>query len=579
MTELALAAQNQQSGRNVSSALHVEAPKPIVVLKLGSSVISERSRIPEAVTEIYRIVRDGRRVLAVVSAFEGVTDRMLEDARALGCGHDNVHLPRYVALGEETSAALLTLACDRAGLQAQTLSVAQLGLAARGSIESAEPTGLDPGAIEQAFARSDVLVVPGYAALDPSGEVVLLGRGGTDLSAVYLAAELGAERVRLVKDVDGVYDRDPNSEDEALRFGAITWGEARDVAGPLIQGRALDFAEARGLVVEVGALGRDDATVVGPRGAPPVRRRRPPRLKVALAGCGVVGGGVLARLKRRPEEFEIAGVLVRDADKPREGADAGDGLTADEAAFLANEADVVVDVLSSAEVGARVSEQALRTGAHVVSANKQAVVASYGRLLGAAFAGGSRLLYSAAVGGGAPLIETVRLARGRGGVASFEGVLNGTVNFVLGRLAAGESLEEALKGARVAGLAEEDPSADLEGLDAAAKLQILAFEAFGETLPLADIEREALDASVAHAAGLRSLKQIGRVERTGSGLRASVRFLAETPFTGLRSDRNALRVTGSDGVVWSARGRGAGRWPTTESVLADLVDLHAGLVA
>jgi homoserine dehydrogenase len=58
-----------------------------------------------------------------------------------------------------------------------------------------------------------------------------------------------------------------------------------------------------------------------------------------------------------------------------------------------------------------------------------------------------------------------------------------------------------------------------------------------------------------------------------------VRFLAETPFTGLRSDRNALRVTGSDGAIWSARGRGAGRWPTTESVLADLVDLHAGLVA
>jgi homoserine dehydrogenase len=575
VTDLALASV----GRRADAAHSVETPKPIVVLKLGSSVISERVAIPEAVTEIYRIVRDGRRVLAVVSAFEGVTDRMLQDARALGCAHDNVHLPRYVALGEETSAALLTLACDRAGLQASTLSVAQLGLCARGAIESAEPTGLDPRAIEEAFSRSDVLVVPGYAALDPTGEVVLLGRGGTDLSAVYLAAELGAERVRLVKDVDGVYDRDPNTEDEALRFGAITWPQAREVAGPLIQTRALDFAEARGLAVEVGALGRDDATVVGPRGAAPARRRRPPRLRVALAGCGVVGGGVLARLKRRPLEFEVVGVLVRDAGKPREGIDAGDGLTVDETELFATGADVVVDVLSSAEVGARVSERALRSGAHVVSANKQAVVAAYGRLIEAASAGGTRLLYSAAVGGGAPLIETVRLARAEEQIASFEGVLNGTVNFVLGRLAAGESLEDALTAARAAGLAEEDPSADLEGLDAAAKLQILAFEAFGETLPLAEIAREALDAQVARAAGLRPLKQVGRVERTGEGLKASVRFLSETPFAGLRSDRNALRVIGTSGAVRSARGRGAGRWPTTESVLADLVDLHAGLAS
>lgn len=572
MTELALATAPRHA-----DAASADVPRPLVVLKLGSSVISDLARIPEAVTEIYRIVRDGRRVLAVVSAFEGVTDRMLEDARALGCAHDNVHLPRYVALGEETSAALLTLACDRAGLEASTLSVAQLGLKATGPIESAEPVSLDPRAIEQAFARCDVLVVPGYAALDPKGEVVLLGRGGTDLSAVYLSAELGAERVRLVKDVDGVYDRDPNTEEEALRFGAVTWRQAREVAGKLIQTRALDVAEARAIAVEVGALGRNDATLVAERGAPPVRRPRPTRLRVALAGCGVVGGGVLARLKRRPEEFEVVGVLVRDGAKSREGVEESDGLTADEGRFLACEADVVVDVLSSADAGARIGETALRSGAHLVSANKQAVVGAYAKLLDASSAGGGRLLYSAAVGGGAPLIETVRQARAAGAISVFEGVLNGTVNFVLGRLAGGESLEAALDAARAAGLAEEDPSADLEGLDAAAKVQILAFEAFGESLPLGEIEREALDGAVARAAGLRPLKQVARVERTASGLKASVRFLAETPFTHLRSDRNALRVTGADGRVWSARGRGAGRWPTTESVLADLVDLHAGL--
>ena len=551
--------------------------RELVVLKFGSSVLTDREAIPEVVTEIYRIVREGRRVLAVVSAFEGVTDKLIDDARVLGCAHDNLHLPRYVVLGEETSAALLTLACDRAGLAAANLGVADLGLIARGARESADPIRLDRRPIDAAFASNEVVVVPGYGALDERGEVVLLGRGGSDLSAVFLAAELSAERVRLVKDVDGVYDRDPNSAEEALRFGAIDWDGARDVAGQLIQTRALDFAQSRELNVEVGALGRDDATRVGRFGAPPARRPRPPRLRVALAGCGVVGGGVLERLRRRPDEFEVVSVLVRDLTKPR-GAIATDAaFIDDEAIFLAAEADVVVDVLSSAQAGARIAEQALRQGTHVVSANKQAVVAAYADLVSAAQSGRASLLYSAAVGGGAPLIETVRLACAEGEVAAIEGVLNGTVNFVLDRLAGGEDFACALAAAREAGLAEEDPSADLEGLDAAAKIQILAFEAFGQTLSLDAINREALDPDLAAEAGRRPLKQVARAVLTARGVEASVRFASDSAFAGVKVDRNALRVIGEDGRVWSAAGRGAGRWPTTESVLADLVDLRAAL--
>jgi homoserine dehydrogenase len=544
----------------------------LVVLKFGSSVLADRSAIPEVVTEIYRVVRDGFRVLAVVSAFEGVTDRLLADAREFGCAHDNLHLPRYVALGEETSAALLALACDRSGLSAASLGVGELGLTARGPREDATPVSLDPARLQRAFEAHEVVVVPGFAALDEAGAVTLLGRGGSDLSAVYLAAELGAVRLRLVKDVDGVYDRDPNAEDEALRFGAATWEQARAVAGKLVQPRALDVAEARGLTVEVGALGREDATRVGRTGAPPVRRRRPRPLRVALAGCGVVGGGVLQRLQHRPDEFEVVSVLVRDPARERAGAAP---LTTDPDAFLAAAPDVVVDVLSSAELGARLSERALEAGAHVVSANKQAVVLTHDRLLRAAAEGGGDLLYSAAVGGGAPLVETVRRARAEGELTALEGVLNGTVNFVLERLFAGESLDAALTAARAAGLAEEDPSADLDGHDAAAKLQILAFEAFGLRLDPAAIARQPLDAEVAARAARTPLKQVARAVLTPEGLRAAVGFQADSAFLDLRCDRNALSLTARDGRTFSARGRGAGRWPTTESVLADLVDLHA----
>lgn len=553
-----------------------EVRRDLVVLKFGGSVLKDKADIPEVVTEIYRIVRDGARVLAVVSAYDGVTDTLIAEARRCGCAHDNLHLPRYVALGEEASAALLALACDRAGLSSVCLSVAELGLVAEGPREEARPVRLDPAPIERAFERHDVVVAPGYGAMDAEGRVVLLGRGGSDLSAVFLAAELGAARVRLVKDVDGVYDRDPNSASEALRYGSIEWRHAREVAGALIQTRALDFARARGLAVEVGALGRQDATLVGHAGTPPTRRPRPPKLRVALAGCGVVGGGVLQRLRQRPDEYEVVSVLVRDATRPRTALERGTNFVADEEEFLAADADVVVDVLASAEAGARLSRLALARGRHVVSANKQAVVAAFDELIGAAREGGARLLYSAAVGGGAPLIETVRLARRAGMPQDLEGVLNGTVNYMLERLSRGEDLDGALTAAREAGLAEADATADLAGLDAAAKLQILAWEAFGVSLPLANVVRETLDPGVAAHAGRRQLKQVARAELRADGhVHASVRFLPGAAFAGVETDRNALRVMNVDGRTWLARGRGAGRWPTTESVFADLVDLRA----
>src|SRR6202012_1581828 len=119
----------------------------------------------------------------------------------------------------------------------------QIGILAEGDRETAQPVSLDTGAIERAFETADVVVVPGFTARDKDGGVVLLGRGGSDLTAVFLGAELGADRVRLVKDVGGGFDRDPKSNHEALRFGALSWGAAREVAGKLVQARALRMAE------------------------------------------------------------------------------------------------------------------------------------------------------------------------------------------------------------------------------------------------------------------------------------------------------------------------------------------------
>ena len=514
----------------------------------------------------------------MVSAFEGVTDRLLADAGAFGCGHDNLHLPRYVALGEETSAALLALACDRAGMSVTALSPAQIGILAQGEREAAEPVGLDAAVIERAFETADVVVIPGFTARDKDGNVVLLGRGGSDLTAVFLGAELGADRVRLVKDVDGVYDRDPKSNLEALRFGALTWAAAREVAGKLVQARALRMAEDRGVAIEVAALGRGDATAIGPSGGGPAVKRTPAKapLRVAVAGCGVVGGGIIPRLRRRTDAFEITGVLVRDPRKLRD-IDAPGLMTVDPEALLEWGPDVVVDALSCAATGAWLSEAALEAGVHVVSANKQAVIGVHARLVAAAKRSGARLACSASVGGGAPLIETVRQARANGPIARLDGVLNGTVNFLLGRLAAGEDFDDALRAAQAAGLAEEDPSADLDGRDAAAKLRILALEAFDETVGETEVDRAILDERVIRLAATQPLKQVSRLSWENGRLKAQVTFAPDAQFAACDADRNLLRVVGLDGRVFSAKGRGAGRWPTSESVLSDLLDLRAAL--
>lgn len=315
--------------------------------------------------------------------------------------------------------------------------------------------------------------------------------------------------------------------------------------------------------------------VAGPEAAlPHVRPATSRRLRVALAGCGVVGGGVLARLLA-DDRFEAVGVLVRDPNKPRDPAVPEGLLLSDPAALLAREPDVLVEAISDASTGLALIRAALSRGVDVVSANKQAVGGDLAALTALAQAHDARLLYSASVGGGSPLIETVRRAREHGPVVRIEAVLNGTCNFILNRLADGVAFDDALTGAREAGFAEEDPTADLSGLDAAAKLAILAHEALEGGLAPAGITRQTLSAEAVLPEG--RVRQLARLDvRTDS---AGVTFAAtdgDALFADLPDEWNALRVTTGDGRVFTARGRGAGRIPTTESVWADLSDLLAG---
>ncbi|MDB5692856.1 MAG: homoserine dehydrogenase [Alphaproteobacteria bacterium] len=552
----------------------------LCVLKFGSSVLGTEADYPAVALEIYRHVRDGEKVVAVVSALDGQTDALLDLAERVGAGAPDALVARLARVGELQSAALMALALSRVGVRACTMDPDEMGLVAEGDPLDSNLTGLDSEAVWAKLAVHDAVVVPGFTAGHAQHGVVTLGRGGTDLSAVFFAARLGAHRVRLIKDVDGVYAEDPAHNPGAERFSQLSYAEAAEASSGLIQPKAIRAAEAEDVLIEVAALGSAECTTIAHL---PARRARPPkpeRLRVALLGCGAVGGGVLAHLRSRPDLFELGPVLVRRPELHDEEA----LFTVTGAEALAGKPDLVVEALGGADFPADLMRSALRWGAQVVTANKAAVAKHYDSLHACADAGGGGLYYSAAVGGGAPILET--LARLEG-VVAVEGVMNGTCNYLLSRLGEGWSFDDALAKAQELGFAEADPSADVDGHDAADKLSILVREAFGAALlperiakaSLRDVAPEALRAAAARG---EVLKQVGRCRLLADGsLFAEVAILplpAAHPLARTRNEENCFLVTDSQGRVHEIFGKGAGRCPTANAVFADVMDAQRALL-
>jgi homoserine dehydrogenase len=560
----------------------VSAPaERLCVLKFGSSVLGAESDYPAAALEIYRHVRDGEKVVAVVSALHGETDRLLDQAARVGGEAQDALVARVARVGELHSAALMALALGRIGVRACAPDPHEMGLVADGPPLDSNLVDLDAEAVLAKLAEHDVVVVPGFTAGHAEHGVVTLGRGGTDLSAVFFAARLDAHRVRLIKDVDGVYAEDPARNPYAERYAALGYEAAAEASAGLIQPKAIQAAQSEDVLIEIAAVGALEATTIAnlpPRKALPLKG---PKLRVALLGCGAVGAGVLACLQERPDLFEVNPVLVRDPSRHREDARFTTALHE----ALGEDPDLVIELIGGADGAGEIMCEALRSGANVVTANKAAVAKHYDTLHACAAAGGGLLAYSAAVGGGVPILEL--LARLGPRVESIEGVMNGTANFLLGRLGEGWAFDDAVRKAQELGFAEADPAADVDGHDAADKLSLLVREAFGVSLPPARIAKQSLrDVSpeLAQAALARGevLKQVGLCRRLpDGGIAAEVRIEAlprAHPLAGAVNEGNRFLVAEADGRVHALYGKGAGRWPTAASVFADVMDVQRAML-
>lgn len=248
-----------QSFNASSSFLDVE------VLKFGSSSLKSSEDVKRVAAFIRNRRRAGRKSIVVVSALFGETDRLLAEAHALAEVPCPSVLPRYVLAGEERSASALALALIATGISATNMSIAELELVATGDPLEAHPIEVR-GALRERLSSFDVVVVPGFGGwCVDRRQAVLLGRGGSDLTAVHVAYALGLSEVTLIKDVDGVHSSDPKLNRQAKAIERLSWAEARVIAGKVVQRAAIDAAERLGIAIWVRSMSQGRGSRIGPR--------------------------------------------------------------------------------------------------------------------------------------------------------------------------------------------------------------------------------------------------------------------------------------------------------------------------
>ena len=316
-----------------------------------------------------------------------------------------------------------------------------------------------------------------------------------------------------------------------------------------------------------------------------------PTVRVGMLGCGNVGAA-LARLllsddehiaERTGLELKLTKVAVRSVAKERDVPGVGPLLTTDAGEVVDDaDVDVVVEVMGGISPARDLLLRALRRGKPVVSANKELLANHGDELWQAAGKAGVDLLFEASVAGGIPLIRALRESLAGERIQRVMGIVNGTTNYILTRMdSSGVSYREALAEAQGLGYAERDPTADVEGYDAAAKAAILANVAFGAKVVAGDVYREGISAitarDIAVAARLGfTIKLLAVVEAwpDGSlGVRVHPAMVPRShPLASVRDSFNAVFVEGDAVGQLMLLGRGAGGPPTASAVLGDLVD-------
>jgi aspartate kinase len=259
---------------------------PVVVQKYGGSSVADVTRIQQVAQRIMRTKAAGYDVAVVVSAMGDTTDELLALARKVSANPDRRELDMLLSAGERSSMALLTMAIRELGGDAISFTGSQSGIITNDRHVDARIVEVRPFRVQDELARGRVVVIAGYQGVSYRREVTTLGRGGSDTTAVAMAAALGAEWCEICSDVDGVYTADPRVVPGAKRVDTLTYEETQELAesgAKVLNAQAVEFAKEKGIAIYARATasalpGSDpssDGTVV---------RRDAPRMPGTVAG-------------------------------------------------------------------------------------------------------------------------------------------------------------------------------------------------------------------------------------------------------------------------------------------------------
>src|SRR5512140_3076345 len=258
----------------------------IVVQKYGGSSVADVARLRRVAERVMRTRAAGHDVVVVVSAMGHTTDELLALAHQVAANPDRRELDMLLTAGERISMALLSLAIRELGGDAISFTGSQSGIITNDRHVDARIIEVRPFRIQDELSRGRIVVIAGYQGVSYRREITTLGRGGSDTTAVAMAAALGAEYCEICSDVDGVYSADPRVVASATRIGSLSYEETQELAeagAKVLNAQAVEFAKEKGIAIYARAT-NGPLPGVDPSADGTVVRRDPPRMPGTVAG-------------------------------------------------------------------------------------------------------------------------------------------------------------------------------------------------------------------------------------------------------------------------------------------------------
>jgi aspartate kinase len=238
----------------------------LIVQKYGGTSVGNPERIKNVAQRVLETQQQGNRVIAVVSAMSGVTDSLIKLAREVHPEPNEREMDVLLATGEQTTIALLAMALHGLGAKAVSLTGAQAGIVTDGLHTKAKIANITPKSVHELLDKGNIVIIAGFQGISPDGHITTLGRGGSDLSAIAIAAAVKADLCQIYTDVDGVYTSDPRIVKNARKMEEISYDEMLELAAlgsKVMQARSVEFAKKFGVVFEVrSSFNNNPGTIV-----------------------------------------------------------------------------------------------------------------------------------------------------------------------------------------------------------------------------------------------------------------------------------------------------------------------------